>query len=521
MLAPAVVGNVDVGWLRVNLEELCPRAAIVGKILAGAGAVNTVFALIAVSVVGSVQPGWYWWSLTQPVLFALALVVVGLLFRKLLAAVCCVQLEGLFGGARAPRGGTEPRFVAYDVLLLAAMVAFGLGLAVLAEMVQVSPLLGLFVGGLVFSNIPSAKSRWLQGTRNSSHWASRVFFAATIGFLVPITMWTDANVVWTGLLVGGAAFMGRIVAGLLGSAPALLRSPVGIAGVMQVTAGATLQGEIGFFVLFELFSLGRISDRALGPLLWALMANSLIAPLFFQLTVWVFARAGAADDFADAAGFVPPPPPPHCCPYPYPYCTLTPSLPSRFVPAEGVPSGSLPMYEQSYAHSAAGAAGAAGGEFALQADMPGAGKAAQFRESMHKYAAPSVPPPPPPPPPTVAPPRVPTVHSLPPSLAGRCPWRCPRRSRDGTWRRRAAPSTTLPWSSLRPASPRRAYPSPSPAKYAGSSSRCGRTTTEHRAARPGSGARLHLRGVWRGRFLRRCSACVSPRRDRARAALVP
>jgi hypothetical protein len=228
---------------------------------------------------------------------------------------------------------------------------------VLAEVVQVSPLLGLFVGGLVFSNIPNAKSRWLQGTRNSSHWASRVFFAATIGFLVPITMWTDANVVWTGLLVGGAAFMGRIVAGLLGSAPALLRSPVGIAGVMQVTAGATLQGEIGFFVLFELFSLGRISDRALGPLLWALMANSLIAPLFFQLTVWVFARAGAADDFADAAGFV---------------------------PAEGVPSGSLPMYERSYTHSAAGALG---GEFALQPDMPGAGKAAQFRESMHKYAA--------------------------------------------------------------------------------------------------------------------------------------
>jgi len=24
----------------------------------------------------------------------------------------------------------------------------------------------------------------------------------------------------------------------------------------------------------------------------------------------------------------PPPPPPYCCPYPCPYCTLTPSLPS-------------------------------------------------------------------------------------------------------------------------------------------------------------------------------------------------
>ena len=28
-------------------------------------------------------------------------------------------------------------------------------------------------------------------------------------------------------------------------------------------------------------------------------------------------------------GSPPPPPPPYCCPYPYPYCTLTPSLPSR------------------------------------------------------------------------------------------------------------------------------------------------------------------------------------------------
>ena len=41
-------------------------------------------------------------------------------------------------------------------------------------------------------------------------------------------------------------------------------------------------------------------------------------------------RAGEATG-AGARFFHPPhPPPPYCCPYPCPYCTLTPSLPSRF-----------------------------------------------------------------------------------------------------------------------------------------------------------------------------------------------
>jgi len=30
---------------------------------------------------------------------------------------------------------------------------------------------------------------------------------------------------------------------------------------------------------------------------------------------------------------LPPPPPPYCCPYPCPYCTLTPSLPRRYLDA--------------------------------------------------------------------------------------------------------------------------------------------------------------------------------------------
>ena len=48
---------------------------------------------------------------------------------------------------------------------------------------------------------------------------------------------------------------------------------------------------------------------------------------------------GAGRDDARRAGElhrrVPPPPPPYCCPYPCPYCTLTPSLPSRCFQGHG------------------------------------------------------------------------------------------------------------------------------------------------------------------------------------------
>jgi len=356
-------------------------------VLAGAGLINTLLALLAVSVLGSVRPGWYWWSLTQPVLFGLALIVVGIAARGVMANVCCVQLERMFGGA-SPGG----RFVAYDVLLLSTMLAVALGLAVVAEMVQCSPLLGLFVGGLAFSAVPNAKTRWLHDTRNLSHWLARLFFAATLGFLMPLAMWTDLDSIWTGLLVAGAALLARLVAGVVSAAPVLLLSPVGKSGVAQVAAGAMLQGEIGFFVLFELLQRGHITDRSLGPLLWGLMIASLASPMVFQFVAWLCAEHGRDDDAADMGGFVPAegigvpinsvPLPAYERRSPSPAQGYTYSPPQQTF--EAGPVGALPSagyersggYEPSVSYEAPGVA------------SPPGGKAAQFREAMHKYETP-------------------------------------------------------------------------------------------------------------------------------------
>jgi len=68
---------------------------------------------------------------------------------------------------------------------------------------------------------------------------------------------------------------------------------------------------------------------------------------------------GAAQEVPDwLEALPPPPPPPYCCPYPCPYCTLTPSLPSRYSGTRRAATASRAGRRGAAATRAAGAAAA-------------------------------------------------------------------------------------------------------------------------------------------------------------------
>ena len=54
-----------------------------------------------------------------------------------------------------------------------------------------SPLLGAFVAGMCFTNVPLSHHVWVYQLKRINKWLIRVFFAATVGFAVPVRAMLD------------------------------------------------------------------------------------------------------------------------------------------------------------------------------------------------------------------------------------------------------------------------------------------------------------------------------------------
>ena len=67
-----------------------------------------------------------------------------------------------------------------------------------------SPLLGAFVAGMCFVNVPRSHQIWVTQLKRIIRWLIRIFFAATVGFAVPVKEMKEFESIWK---VGPAAAM--------------------------------------------------------------------------------------------------------------------------------------------------------------------------------------------------------------------------------------------------------------------------------------------------------------------------
>jgi Kef-type K+ transport system membrane component KefB len=65
-----------------------------------------------------------------------------------------------------------------------------------------SHLLGAFVAGMCFVNVPRSHAIWQTQFKRIGRWTVRFFFAASVGFAVPVSDMTDPKVIWKGVLLG-------------------------------------------------------------------------------------------------------------------------------------------------------------------------------------------------------------------------------------------------------------------------------------------------------------------------------
>jgi len=95
-------------------------------------------------------------------------------------------------------------------------IMFGLLLALMPATYysKASYLMGAFVAGLAFCTSHELHSLFVRQFKRLLQWLMRIFFAASIGFQVPVKDFSDPTVVWQGL-VFTLALLGKLAVGFL------------------------------------------------------------------------------------------------------------------------------------------------------------------------------------------------------------------------------------------------------------------------------------------------------------------
>merc|ERR1719320_215220 len=78
-----------------------------------------------------------------------------------------------------------------------------------------SHLLGAFVAGMSFSEVPRSHYVWRRQMKRVNAWAVRMFFAATMGFVIPVAEMFTVESFWKGSVVAATAtILGKVVSGI-------------------------------------------------------------------------------------------------------------------------------------------------------------------------------------------------------------------------------------------------------------------------------------------------------------------
>jgi hypothetical protein len=175
-----------------------------------------------------------------------------------------------------------------------------------------SPLLGAFVAGMCFTDVPLSHLIWQQQMKRILKWMVRIFFAATVAFAIPVDKMMNGESLMRGLVIGLVpGILMKLVSGVAAAMPykdaearrlAAAASPATCGGKVQplqflVGTAMIARGEFAFLVALQASKLKRADDTYMlreevyASVTWALMCALISAPFLFKWSLRMYTRA--------------------------------------------------------------------------------------------------------------------------------------------------------------------------------------------------------------------------------------
>lgn len=271
----ATLGPTSMGVALVVLKREKVLNTPNGQLIIAACVLDDIIALVFLSLLQALNDpravNWY-----APIISAIA-------FTFVLGAVAVWVLPRILSYVlpKIPK-----KYVERVLLALVFFAAIGLMTALHAG--KSSYLLGAFLAGLMFCSVHSLMTTWHTQVKRYQTWLVRIFFAATIGFEIPIRhFWTGA--VWGHGLAYWTANVGKLLTGIFAK-------PFNAYNFFIIGFSMSTWGEFAFIIAVAAYNnLGLLSQQEYAAVLLAVMISMISGPYLLTLVLRLSRRKRERD----------------------------------------------------------------------------------------------------------------------------------------------------------------------------------------------------------------------------------
>eukprot|EP00592_Proboscia_alata_P026898 CAMPEP_0194442978 /NCGR_PEP_ID=MMETSP0176-20130528/126441_1 /TAXON_ID=216777 /ORGANISM="Proboscia alata, Strain PI-D3" /LENGTH=560 /DNA_ID=CAMNT_0039269153 /DNA_START=33 /DNA_END=1711 /DNA_ORIENTATION=- len=247
----------------------------VGQLIIAAAIIDDMVALVILSQLGALVGTLTVSSVLIPIVSAVSFLVLG---GYIAVFVVPKYLDRyVFTKVSAEKKGN----VSLGILFLLV-----LGLMPATKYAKASYLMGSFIAGLVFCSNHAAHVSFVSQLKRVMQWLMRIFFAATIGFQVPVKNFASYEVIWKGA-VFTLALIGKLATGFLVPNFTTHLSFTGLhkRDVLIVGFSMAAEGEFAFVIAVYAVSNGLIGKDTYASIVLAVLLSTILAPLALRVTI--------------------------------------------------------------------------------------------------------------------------------------------------------------------------------------------------------------------------------------------
>jgi len=252
----------------------------VGQLIVSAAVIDDMIALIILSQLGALSGDASVAAIVVPIVSALGFLIGG----GLIAVLVLPKYLDRYFFSRIKKENHGSAGLGLMFLILFAMMPA-------TYYAKSSFLMGAFLSGLVFCRNHAVHMRFVSQFKRVLQWLMRIFFAASIGFQVPIKDFGDAKVIGYGLLFT-LALTGKLAVGLL--VPNFNNSDkfkgLHLRDCLITGCSMAAEGEFAFVIAVFSKDQGLISADLYASIVLAVLISTIIPPFALRYTISYFNR---------------------------------------------------------------------------------------------------------------------------------------------------------------------------------------------------------------------------------------
>lgn len=247
----------------------------VGQLIISAAVIDDMIALIVLSQLEALAGDITVASILIPVISAFAYLLIG---GYIAIWVAPPFLDKYVTGKVEESKRDKLEFTIMMGLLIALMPA--------THFAKASYLMGAFLSGLAFCTSHELHSSFVRQFKRILQWLMRIFFAASIGFQVPVKDFGDVTVIWQGL-VFSLSLLGKLAVGFMVPNFTQSRSFTNLHLRDCLITGLSMAAEGEFAFVIAVFGVdnGLIDPDLYASVVLAVLISTIVPPFLLRFTI--------------------------------------------------------------------------------------------------------------------------------------------------------------------------------------------------------------------------------------------